>query len=190
MERKKMGKIKLLALFGRSCSGKNTILEHLLEVFPDAHKMIQYTTRPIRKNEIMGKEYYFVSAEYLEKIKDDLVETNNFNNWIYATSMSNFREDTINIGIFNINSIKQLLENSDFDILPILIDCNKKYLLTRGIQRACYDNDYYELCRRYCADEEDFKEIPFSYLIYDNSDQREIINIEKLPQIKDFFNQK
>lgn len=56
-------KIKIVALFGKSGAGKDTIQRELLEFMPDVHGIISCTTRPPREKEIDGKDYYFLTAE-------------------------------------------------------------------------------------------------------------------------------
>src|SRR4029079_6936781 len=54
---------------GPSGSGKTTIVERLLAAFPvKLIKSVSATTRPPRKNEVEGQNYYFLSAaEFAEK---------------------------------------------------------------------------------------------------------------------------
>ena len=54
---------------GKSGTGKNTIYKKILEK-TDLSKLIPYTTRPIRENEIDKVDYNFVS----EKEKDSLLK--------------------------------------------------------------------------------------------------------------------
>ena len=62
-------KIKVLALFGESGSGKDTIQTWLLKNIPNTHKPITYTTRPARDYEINGKNYYFISNDEFKELK-------------------------------------------------------------------------------------------------------------------------
>lgn len=61
---------------GPSGSGKTTISKAILERFENLDFSISATTRPIRKNEINGKDYYFLSKkEFNTKLKNnELVE--------------------------------------------------------------------------------------------------------------------
>lgn len=60
---KKVG--TLFIMFGPSGSGKTTLLHQILEKYPTTILMpvITYTTRPMRPNEIQGKDYYFIGPQ-------------------------------------------------------------------------------------------------------------------------------
>ena len=60
---------KLLIFSGPSGSGKTTVVQHLLNVIPGLEFSISATSRQMRKNEIDGKDYHFLtSAEFRKKI--------------------------------------------------------------------------------------------------------------------------
>ena len=55
---------------GKSATGKDTIYKKLLDNKKvELHKLITYTTRPIREGEIDGVEYYFSSIEAYEEYR-------------------------------------------------------------------------------------------------------------------------
>jgi guanylate kinase len=60
---------KLVIVAGPSGTGKTTIVRHLLGVFPRLAFSISACSRPARKNEMDGEDYYFLSKEqFREKI--------------------------------------------------------------------------------------------------------------------------
>lgn len=65
----------LTILIGKSCSGKNTIANELVKNF-SFERIVTTTTRPMRKNEVDGVDYNFISKEqFLEKVKNgDFIE--------------------------------------------------------------------------------------------------------------------
>lgn len=71
-----------------SGAGKSTILSHLMRLFPDSVYSISHTTRPPRKGEIDGKDYFFVSKEmFLRMIEEGkLLEWEEILGNLYGTS--------------------------------------------------------------------------------------------------------
>ena len=54
---------KLLVFTAPSGSGKTTIVRHILSKFPEAGFSVSATTRDRRRNEIHGKDYFYLSVE-------------------------------------------------------------------------------------------------------------------------------
>lgn len=66
-----MKKFKIIALYGKSGSGKDTIQKWVVSHMPEIHGIISCTTRPKRDYEIEGKDYYFLTNEqFAEKVLD------------------------------------------------------------------------------------------------------------------------
>lgn len=76
---------KLLIITGPSGSGKTTISDILERDF-GIHSIVSYTTRPMRKGEVDGVSYRFVSREVFERI--DMAEKAEYNGSLYGTSVS------------------------------------------------------------------------------------------------------
>ena len=63
-------KEKLIIVSAPSGAGKSTIVKHLLNTFPDFAFSVSATSRPIRKGEVDGREYFFMTSdEFREKIE-------------------------------------------------------------------------------------------------------------------------
>ncbi|MGB9835572.1 MAG: guanylate kinase [Candidatus Saccharicenans sp.] len=54
---------------GPSGCGKSTLIKNLLSELPDLKFSVSHTTRPKRPNEVEGRDYYFISREMFEKMK-------------------------------------------------------------------------------------------------------------------------
>ena len=161
-------KYKIIALFGKSGAGKDTIQKCLVQ-FTNTHGIISCTTRPPREGEVDGEDYYFLSIENFTKkvLSGEMLEATEFRDWFYGTSMSALEKDMINIGVFNIEGIEALLNDPRLDVIPVLVYAEEKTRLIRCLNRE-ENPDCEEICRRYFADEEDFKDIPFFYRIWIN----------------------
>ncbi len=189
-----MQKIKVLALFGESGAGKDTI-QHWLEWYlKDAiHGIVSYTTRPRRSYEVEGRDYYFISKDkFFEQLNDNkILEHTCFNDWYYGTSINELQKDKINIGVFNPQGVRSLLSHSDtIDVLPVWIKTNNKQRLLRSLKREIYPNCT-EICRRFLADQEDFQEIDFEYEFFLNdTDADHYIGFLNRPKVAAFLKDK
>ena len=172
-----MNKYKIIALFGEAGSGKDYIQKKIMETDfgkENLFEIISCTTRPPREGEIDGVHYHFKSSQS-EFFSIPLLECTCFRKWWYGTSIDHLDKNKINIGVFNIKSINQILENEDIDCLPIRILCYDKLRLIRQLNREI-DPDCIEICRRFQTDFKDFSDIPFRYRIIENN-TNEIIPI-------------
>ena len=185
-----MNKIKLLALFGESGSGKDTIQHWLANNIPNTHKIVSCTTRPPREYEKDGVDYYFLTAnDFISKyLKNEILDFTTFNDWQYGTLKSDLKDDKINIGIFNIEGIHDLLNYSNgIEILPVYIQVDEKTRLLRTLKRE-NNPDCEEICRRFLADKKDFKNIDFDYEIFLNDkDGDSYYGFLKRPKIEQFL---
>lgn len=60
----------MLIISGPSCSGKNVLLDQLLEARSQLRKPTTTTTRPPREGEVDGQDYHFLSREeFLDKVE-------------------------------------------------------------------------------------------------------------------------
>lgn len=164
---------RIVALFGPSGCGKDTIKKSILDNNPRWNNIIPCTTRPKREGEQADINYHFLTEEEFVRgvLNGEMVEATSFNDWFYGTQMSSLKDGAINIGIFNLNSLEILFETPDFEILPVFIAVSNKERLLRALEREACPNCT-EICRRFLADEKDFSQISSSFppntLIFDN----------------------
>lgn len=187
-------KIKLIALFGESGTGKDTIQKWLVNKFDYINGLVSYTTRPRRKNETDGIDYCFIDEAFFKDLisQNKLLEYTMFNNWYYGTPSMDLRRDAINVGVFNITGINniKLAFRDTIDVLPVKIEAGQKTRLIRTLNREGNPNCS-EICRRFLADEQDFKYIPFEYEVYDNNaDNEDFFGLLNRPQVKEFIQAK
>ena len=168
-----MEKIKILALFGKSASGKDTIQKWITDNFPYiTNKIVSCTTRPPRSGEQDGINYFFLSdEEFAKKVLDgSMLEATSFREWFYGTALDQLDPEKINIGVFNISGIECLLTDTRLDIEPVWIHASDKTRLMRSLQREDKP-DCNEICRRFQTDKRDFDEMDdFEYFGWINED--------------------
>ena len=180
-------KTKLLALFGESSSGKDSIRNWLIKNY-HINGIISYTTRPKRENEIDGIDYYFVSKDEFMKLylENKIMSWFTFNDWFYGLGVDSFSKNKLNVGVLNIRQIEGMLESPEIITLPIWIQAHDKTRLLRSINRE-KDPDYEEICRRFLADKKDFKDINFYHEIYLNdNDDNNYYGILNRPKVAKF----
>ena len=168
-----MNKIKILALFGKSASGKDTIQKWITTNQPKiTNKIVSCTTRPPRDGEQEGVDYFFLTDEqFAAKVLDgSMLEATSFREWFYGTALDQLDPDKINVGVFNITGIECILQDSRLDVEPVWVHASDKTRLLRSLNREV-NPDCAEICRRFQADEKDFNEADdFDYWGWVNED--------------------
>lgn len=159
-----MKKINIIAIIGKSGSGKDTILNRVLTHNPSFKKIINCTSRPPRDKEKNGENYHFLSREEFQKKiqQNEMIEYSEFNNWYYGTSLAALDSNKINIGVFNPTSLKMLSNNENINLLIFFVSVKDKERLIRSLERE-ENPDIKEVIRRYEADDKDFLNIENEY---------------------------
>jgi guanylate kinase len=67
----------LFIISGSSGVGKDTLRKKVFDIFPDLKYSVSANTRPPRKGEVEGKDYYFVSKDEFNK----MIKENKFVEW-------------------------------------------------------------------------------------------------------------
>jgi len=156
----KTSKPVVLAIFGKSAAGKDT-LKDMLRNYPTFHIMRQWTTRPMRDNEKQDAEYHFCSVEEFTKqllSPESMLEAAKYREWYYGTPTSEIMPGKINVGIFGPKVLDCLIEEQrNYNIFFVEIQTPDRERLLRSLRRST-TVDCSEICRRFLADEKDFKE--------------------------------
>ena len=138
----------MLVLSSPSGAGKTSICKKILNLDNEIKMSISYTTRTKRKSEKDSEDYFFISKEKFEKLKNQnfFVEyANVFDNW-YGTPKK-FIEDNLSRGVdvmFDIDwqGAQKLSEFSKNDVVSIFIlPPSNKILLDRLRKRAEDSNE-------------------------------------------------
>lgn len=150
---------KVIAFVGKSAAGKDSLYREFVSAFPNYNPIISCTTRPPREGEIDGVNYYFLSnEEFFDKIKNnEMLEWTSFNGWYYGSCLTHFKKDTINIGVFDPQGVRTLLDREDVDVFICYLHTSDITRLIRTLKRE-ENLNVKEIIRRYYADEDDFIE--------------------------------
>lgn len=160
---------KIYCMMGKSSSGKDTLYQKVLERLPQIHRVVPYTTRPIREGEQDGVEYRFVDDKQLAELETDgkIVELRAYNTvhgiWKYFTvddgQIDLEQGDYLLIG--TLETYEKIREYYGAEhLVPIYIEVEDGERLARALERERRQAvpKYKEMCRRFLADEEDFCE--------------------------------
>lgn len=183
-----MSKYKVLALFGKSGAGKDTIKKRMCCNHSEIKEIISCTTRSPREYERNGIDYYFLSHyDFERRVRNkDIIDAVYFKKWLYGTSIQELDKNKINVGVFSIAGIKQLLIDERIEVLPVLIEVPGKERLKRSLRRE-HNPDCREICRRFLADERDFSDINFEYVTFYNESDYAPSMFDSFPPVQDFI---
>lgn len=136
-----------IVLSGASGSGKSTIENELSEKY-NFEKIVSYTTREPRNNEVNGKDYHFVDNETFEEIKfrNLFAEYDEYSqNRLYGTLKSDYADGN-KVVVLTPNGLRQLKNNCPSeDIFTVLVEANlgtriKRYIDRCGVDKFNFDD--------------------------------------------------
>lgn len=124
----------MLILIGPSASGKTEVAKLLAKKY-NITKIVTYTTRQPRVNEVNGVDYNFVSVEEFAKLTEEnfFVETTYYNSNYYGTAKKDIKDDKC--VILDPNGLKSFLALNDERIVSIFLDSDEKIRFDRMISR-------------------------------------------------------
>lgn len=150
----------MLVLCGKSASGKNYMLNNLINL--GMNRVVTYTTRPMREGEKEGEDYHFIPDSVFEKLKNDnfFAETTEYyvasgDVWKYGSSITDYLKNKDSVIILNPEGIKKIKEKN-IDVTIFYLDASYN---TRKYRLKIRGDDENEVMRRIAADDEDFKHI-------------------------------
>lgn len=177
----------MIVLLGKTASGKDSIVKKLISLY-GFKRIITYSSRPIRKGEIDGIDYYFVSKdEFKQKIDDGFfAEWKSYKTvdsiWYYGTALKDLENAEDNsVIILTPDGFREVKDKLGDNITSIYIYTNNSTIKKRLIERGDETN---EAERRLESDNKDFKgfENEVDKIVY-NNDGTDINNvIEKILQ--------
>lgn len=165
--------INIIVLIAPSGSGKSVIEKYLTEYF-NYNKVISYTTRQMRDNEIDGVDYHFVGAKEFK----ELVDNNEFAEVIYYEGSDSWyaahKNDINNNSVIVVTpegfrQLKTKEKNGELNIkmLSFYIDVDVERRIVNMLRRG---DKPIKVQQRISADENEFKGVESEVnVIFDNN---------------------
>lgn len=135
----------MIVLLGESGCGKSSVAKALEKY--GYKRIVTYTTRPKRKEEIDGVDYHFISEKLFQRMKarKEFTETADYRGWHYGSAVKDYDDKSVII-----------LTPRGFREVSARLYCNSFYIkvprrerLIKLLQRG---DDIEECCRRSLSD--------------------------------------
>jgi len=163
----------MLILVGPSASGK-TEIANILIIDYHMKKVVTYTTRPMRVNEVAGVSYNFVTMDEFLKMKenDEFVETTFYNNNYYGTRKKDVSSEKI--VVLDLNGLKSFQEKMPDAIFSVYLDTAEE---TRILRMALRGDSREQIEKRIINDRQLFDK---EKIVVDHIIRNEDTSLEKL----------
>lgn len=125
----------MLVIIGPSASGKTQIVQELVKDY-GMEKLVTYTTRTMRPNEVNGRDYNFISKEeFTDKItKDFFLEYTEYNGNYYGTSRSDLAPQKV--VILESSGLRNYIKEARNQIKIVFLRCSNNILRLRMLKRG------------------------------------------------------
>ena len=140
-----MKKGNLIIISSPSGGGKGTLIREILRTVSDIGYSISFTTREMRSGERHGKDYFFVSLDEFENLKQsgEFIEFAEVHGNFYATSIKQIKAETelgrdviLEIDVQGAASIRKIMpEAVSIFILPPSFEVLRNRLTNRATEK-------------------------------------------------------
>ena len=166
----------MIVIVGESGCGKSSLVKEFIKKNNKYHKIITYTTRPMRDNETDAIDYHFVTEERFKTLleQDFFIESNAYRNWLYGTAMNDCVNDEYAIAVLTPAGLRALLRNK-VKVTSIYLYVDRRTRLISILNRG---DDIEEAYRRNVSDVGQFDGIidEVDYVIDNNKFRMDIDN--------------
>lgn len=125
----------MIVLVGESASGKSSVEKFLVDNY-GYQKIVSYTTREKRDNEVDGVDYHFVSEKEFLHLKESgfFAETAVYNGWHYGTAKINCTNDKV--AVLTPHGMRQIKKIKDINVISFYINVPRRDRLIKILQRG------------------------------------------------------
>lgn len=123
----------VILIVGKTCSGKDTVARRIEEMY-GFHRIISYTTRPMRPDDVEGVSHYFLTKEEREKFDDDDIFSPTFiDGWEYFILKSQLCDGNC-VYIVDPKGVEDV-QALGVESYAVYIDCPEELILSRAAER-------------------------------------------------------
>jgi guanylate kinase len=175
----------MIVLVGESASGKSSIEKCLVEDY-EYNKVVSYTTRQPRPNEVDGVDYHFISVEEFYDLKEQgfFAETAVYNNWNYGVAKEDCTDDKV--AVLTPHGLRQVSKIDGINIISFYINVPRRDRLIKILQRG---DDIEEAYRRSLSDVGQFDGIEdeVNFVINNDGYKKSIVDMANEVHMKTWF---
>ena len=130
----------MIVLSGASASGKTEAAKMLMAKY-GIQKAITTTTRPMRINEVDGRDYFFVSKEKFDQLikEDKFVEYTNYNGNYYGSTKDQIANDRV--VVIDLEGLKSYSRLNDKRIVTFYLSTCEEIRYKRMLERGDKEED-------------------------------------------------
>lgn len=123
----------VILILGKTCSGKDTVAHYIADRY-GFKRIVTYTTRPMRVDDIQGVSHHFISQEERSSYKEeDIFSPTAIDGYDYFMLKSQFSDDVVCIvdpkGVSDVRDL-------GVEFRAIYVDCPEKLILSRAKSRG------------------------------------------------------
>lgn len=138
----------MIVIVGESGSGKSELVKELSSY--GINKVVTYTTRPKRNNEVNGIDYYFITKDVFDKYASTgfFIEHNAYRNWYYGTALDDCSNEMDIVAVLTPAGLRAL-KRSGVKVLSVYLEVDRRSRLINILKRG---DDIEEAYRRSLSD--------------------------------------
>lgn len=138
----------MIVIVGESASGKSSVAKYLTNNC-GYKRIVTYTTRAPRHNEVDGFDYYFIQEDQFEKLdkQDFFAETALYNGWRYGSAKKDYTDDSVIV--VNPLGLRNLKNSNIENIFSVYLYVPRRDRLIKCLERG---DDIEEAYRRSLSD--------------------------------------
>lgn len=139
----------MIILCGGSASGKTTVAVAMVEL--GYKRVVTYTTRPMRKGEVDGVSYNFISDEEFAKMVKEggFIEYATYRGWSYGTAVSSCTDDMDTVAVLTPAGLRNI-RKAGIKVVSVYLQVDRVSRLIKLLERGDNPDESY---RRNVSDE-------------------------------------